>query len=98
MLEWPDANAIPEDHATEAEWLAARQRGLGGSDAPVVMGVDEYRSRLGLYLEKAGLIEPAPLADPEAAEWGRRLEDDILAWYSELAAGQVVIPSPFTIY
>ena len=62
------------------------------------MGVSEHMSPLALYLEKTGLIERAPLGDPEAAAWGLRLEDDVLAWYAEHAGLTLTRPRPFTIY
>ena len=37
------------------EWLESRKNYLGASDAPVVMGVSPYRTRLQLWREKLGL-------------------------------------------
>jgi putative phage-type endonuclease len=39
------------------EWHRFRKGGLGGSDAPVVMGLSPYRTRYQLWEEKLGLID-----------------------------------------
>lgn len=41
---------------TEAEWLAYRQEGIGGSDAAAVMGISKYKSPLRVYKEKLGIV------------------------------------------
>ncbi|MDQ1266860.1 MAG: hypothetical protein QG635_2013 [Bacteroidota bacterium] len=41
----------------EADWLAERSQGIGGSEIGAILGVDEYKSKLDLYLEKKGLVE-----------------------------------------
>lgn len=40
------------------EWLQWRTKGIGGSDASVIAGVNRYRSVFQLWLEKTGQIEP----------------------------------------
>lgn len=53
------------------EWLEARRKGIGGSDAAAILGLDPWRTPLAVYLDKRGEL---PDDDSEAAEWGRRLE------------------------
>lgn len=53
-----------------------RLQGIGSSDAAAAVGVDPYRSRLQLYMEKIGLLEREPAG--EAAEWGTILEPTLL--------------------
>ena len=55
------------------EWVEERKKGLGGSDASVVLGLNRRKSRMALFLEKTGQIEP-PSAG-ERAYWGTVLED-----------------------
>lgn len=55
------------------EWIEERKKGLGGSDASVVLGLNRWKSRMALFLEKTGQIEP-PSAG-ERAYWGTVLED-----------------------
>jgi putative phage-type endonuclease len=67
---------------TRPEWLAARSRGIGASDAPAIVGLSPYRSALSLYLEKTG--EYVPDDEPtEAMEWGIRLEPVVAAAWAE---------------
>jgi len=56
-----------------AAWLAARQHGVGGSDAAAVCGLDSWRSAFHVWLDKTGVLDDADEAG-EAATWGRLLE------------------------
>ena len=62
-----------------AAWLAERRNGVGASDIPVILGISEYKTRLELYLEKRGEIEPA--RSGAAAQRGHLLEDAVARWY-----------------
>ena len=58
---------------TREEWLRERQKGIGGSDASVVLGFNPWKSPFQLYIEKTGgHIEEV---DNEAIHWGNVLED-----------------------
>ncbi|GHU01991.1 hypothetical protein FACS1894186_5790 [Alphaproteobacteria bacterium] len=52
------------------EWLAARQNGLGGSDAACVLGANPYRTNVELWEDKAGLRLSADLSDNPAVQYG----------------------------
>jgi putative phage-type endonuclease len=75
-----DALALPVRQAT-AEWAEARRSGIGGSDAPVVVGESPYRSPYELWAEKLRLVQPPE--ENEAMTWGRRLEPVVAAAYTE---------------
>jgi len=66
---------------TREEWLEARRKGIGGSDAAAVCGLNPYKSPLEVYLEKIGEIDPPE--DNEAMYWGRKLEDIVAQEFSE---------------
>ncbi len=55
------------------EWLEYRKRGIGGSDAAAVAGLNPWKSPVAVWLEKTGQVEPEKLG--EAAYWGTVLED-----------------------
>lgn len=57
------------------EWLKTRSKGIGGSDAAAVAGVNPYKSPLVVYMEKIGVYKQPPAG--EAAYWGTKLEDII---------------------
>ena len=54
------------------EWLDWRKKGIGGSDASVVCGINRYKSPVELWMEKTNQL-PYQEAG-EAAYWGTQLE------------------------
>lgn len=75
---------------TRAEWLQARRRGIGGSDAPAVVGVSPWRTPLDVYEDKIG--EAPEREDNEAMAWGRALEPVIRQAYSDRTGRAVRLP------
>jgi len=61
------------------EWLTYRKDHIGGSDAGSIIGFNQYKSPLSLWLEKTGEVEPADLSDNAAVRWGLNLEDSVAA-------------------
>ncbi|WP_366294323.1 lambda-exonuclease family protein [Paenibacillus sp. AN1007] len=55
------------------EWLKIRRKGIGGSDASAVAGLNRYKSPVGVFVDKTGQVEPDEAG--EAAYWGNVLED-----------------------
>ena len=56
------------------EWLQARRKGIGGSDAAAIAGLNKWKSPVAVYLEKIGQA-PEESVNSEAAYWGTMLED-----------------------
>lgn len=54
------------------EWLEYRKKGIGGSDASVVCGINKYKSPVELWMEKIGQLQYSEAG--EAAYWGTQLE------------------------
>jgi putative phage-type endonuclease len=55
-----------------AEWLNLRKKGIGGSDASVICGVNRWKSPIELWMEKT---DKSPYQEAgEAAYWGTQLE------------------------
>ena len=67
---------------TVDEWLAARRRGVGGSDSPVVLGASPWKAALTLWGEKTGRLAE-PVLDSDAVEMGKILEPAILERYRQ---------------
>jgi putative phage-type endonuclease len=63
--------------------LAERRSGIGGSDAPVILGVNPFKTALTLYHEKRGDIPPDDMVDNRFVEWGNILEPAVAAKYAE---------------
>lgn len=57
-----------------AEWLDWRKGGLGGSDAPIIMGVSPFKKPYTLFSEKTGITKPA-IPHPAAAAAMQRGHD-----------------------
>ena len=80
---------VEEAEKDHKKWAELRNTGLGGSDAGVVMGVNPYKSRLTLWLEKTGQKEPDDLSDVEAVQWGIRNEPNIADWFCDVTGKKV---------
>jgi putative phage-type endonuclease len=63
------------------QWLELRRKGLGGSDAGAILGLNPYASAFQVYCDKLGLLEDQP--DNEAMRQGRDLEDYVARRFSE---------------
>ncbi len=58
---------------TREEWLRARQKGIGGSDASAILGFNPWKSQFQLFIEKtSAFVEEI---DSEVIHWGNVLED-----------------------
>jgi len=40
------------------DWLDERRKGVGGSDAPAILGIDPYRNAIEVYYDKIGELPP----------------------------------------
>lgn len=69
-----------EDHE---KWLEARDLGIGGSDAAVIMGMNQYKSPYQLWLEKTGQAEAPDLSGNQYVYWGTKNESNIADWFQE---------------
>lgn len=76
------------------DWLAVRNQGIGGSDAPTACGLNPYMSRLELWLIKTGRINP-DLSDGllenaySPLYWGKELEPLIAKYYTAKTGNKV---------
>ncbi len=69
---------------TESDWQEYRrtQKGIGGSDIGIILGLNPYKSKFELWLEKTGQTEP-PEIDNQFVEWGNLLEPVIRKKFSD---------------
>ncbi|MCM3250448.1 MULTISPECIES: YqaJ viral recombinase family protein [Bacillus] len=70
------------------EWLMERRKGIGGSDASVILGLNKWRTAFELWLDKTGQV-PVSESASEAAYFGSILED-IVAKEFEVRSGKKV--------
>ena len=78
---------IPTLTMTHDEWLRERKKGIGGSDAGAILGLNPYKSAFDVYADKKGLTEPQ--SDNEAMRQGRDLEDYVARRFSEQTGKKV---------
>ena len=74
---------VAEAEKDHEKWLQVRNQGIGGSDAGVILGLNPYKSRLSLWLEKTGQAQPEDLSDNERVYWGKNNEPMIARYFEE---------------
>ena len=74
----------------KAAWLDARKKGVGGSDASVIVGLNRWKSPFTLWLEKTGQAEPENLEDNEYVYWGSVLEETVAREFTKRTGKKVV--------
>lgn len=77
-----------EQHDSRESWLAARQSGIGASDASAIAGFNSYQSAYGLWVHKTEPLRIEPM--DELAEWGLILEPVILQEFNRRAEQQAI--------
>ena len=71
------------------DWLEYRKRGIGGSDASIVCGINRYKSPVELWMEKTNQL-PYQEAG-EAAYWGTQLESIVRTEFTKRTGIEVEI-------
>jgi putative phage-type endonuclease len=79
------------------EWLELRRSGIGGSDAPVIVGCSKWKSPYELWLEKVQPVPDIEPAEPEYMRWGRLLEEPVAKEFTE-RTGLLAHPFPAIIH
>lgn len=69
------------------EWLEHRRKGLGGSDAATLFGLNPFSSLFSLYCDKKGLLPDQE--DTEVQRQGRDLEDYVARRWMEATGKKV---------
>lgn len=70
------------------EWLLERRKGIGGSDASIILGINKWQTPFELWLDKTGQV-PVSESGSEAAYFGSLLED-VVAKEFEIRSGKKV--------
>lgn len=64
----------PTVNLNREEWLKARKKGIGGSDAGAILGLNKWKSPIQVYMDKVGELPDQDLTS-EAAHFGNVLEE-----------------------
>lgn len=67
-------NTVSTKEMSRFDWLQERQKGIGGSDAAVVLGLSKWKTPFELFLEKSDSVIPHEIQS-DAAYFGSQLED-----------------------
>lgn len=73
------------------EWHEARFKGIGGSEIASILGINNFKSRYVLWMEKAGIIPRNEDHNP-LFEWGHRLEPVLIEKFAENHPEYEVLP------
>lgn len=60
---------------TREEWLKERQKGIGGSDAAVILGLNPYKNNIRLWEEKTGRVQAEDISDKPYVKYGTQAEE-----------------------
>lgn len=71
------------------DWLSARRKSIGGSDAGTILGFNPYNSPYALWAEKTGKVVPEDISDKEAVRLGNDLEDYVARRFMEATGKKV---------
>lgn len=85
-----------EELRDETAWLDARRNGIGASEAPMILGLSPFKSRLHLFAEKLELVEPDD-TEREILYWGKTLEAPIAERYATVTGRKVQREAPYTL-
>ena len=68
---------------TREEWLIERRKGIGGSDAAAVAGLNPWKSAAAVFFEKTSEIPPETGEMSERLRIGHDLEDYVARRFAE---------------
>lgn len=85
-----------EHYKSRGQWLLARKRGLGASEAAAVLGFSRFKSAYSIATDK--LTDAYDETMDETAEWGTRHEPAIAKKLSEVLGYELYDPGDFTIF
>lgn len=57
------------------EWLEERKKGIGGSDAAIIVGKNPYKTTIDLWEEKLGIKEAEDISDKPYVQYGTNAEE-----------------------
>lgn len=60
---------------TREKWLEERKKGIGGSDAATILGLNPYKDNIKLWEEKTGRRQVEDISEKEYVKYGTNAED-----------------------
>lgn len=65
------------NHPTREQWLEERKKGIGGSDAATILGLNPYKTSIDLWEEKTGRKDTEDISDKPYVKYGTKAEDHL---------------------
>ena len=62
---------------TREDWLEERKKGIGGSDAATILGLNPYKTSIDLWEEKTGRKDAEDISDKPYVKYGTKAEDHL---------------------
>ena len=59
------------------DWLIERNKGIGGSDAGAILGLNPFKSNVDLWEEKTGKKAASDVSDKDAVIYGKKAEEPL---------------------
>lgn len=78
---------LPTAGMSRSDWLAERRKGIGGSDAAAIIGLNRWETPYTIYLDKLGLLQEKE--ESEAMRQGRDFEDYVAKRFTEETSKKV---------
>ncbi len=79
-----------EEMENREAWLCERKKGIGGSDASVIVGLNKWKSPFTLWMEKTGQAKEEDLSENEYVYWGNVLEETVAREFSKRTGKKVI--------
>ena len=79
-------------------WLQWRRKGIGGSDAPAVLGLHPWVSPMEVFMDKVGLTPLDAGDDNERMHWGNTMEEVIRQQFQTERYAGLPVTKPDCIY
>ena len=67
---------------TREEWLQERKKGIGGSDAAAIVGMNPYKTNVQLWKEKTGMVEAEDISEKPFVKYGTLAEEHLRAIFA----------------
>ena len=79
------------DNITHEEWLVSRMKGIGGSDAGAILGVNRYTSPYEVALKKIGVLADTETSPEQqyTLDFGHSMEPLMLDYYQKITGFRV---------
>lgn len=65
-----------------SEWLEERKKGIGGSDASIIVGLNPYKNNIELWEEKTGRKQAEDISEKPYVKYGVDMEDNLRQSFS----------------